>query len=654
VAYRQESNILIVIDLTSSRLALPMVRRAARRAVARAASHAGRTARRNSRPRVLLHGEDPDFARLQGVELLSTLNYAVSPVGSADEPWIDAVARETLYGSAARFFPTVDGISLADLCRLEVQDYFLEYIRLAGALRRVLAEKPPFVCKIFTSDPERADALRSAATGLVTKVESWSPPFIRGLRQAGRNLHRLRAKRGRGNAGAPRLSALLNSTNSAALAAPVLFVSEAAPIAQMFGVVERHLGDVNDVRSLHVQFARGSAGLSIESKGKRTVATLDHPSATPPATVGTFREQWVATAREARSVIIEKPYAGAAEVTALRAPVGHLLEHLYSERFDQLVEHIEFANTMVDLVRPDVLVLGNDRWWVGQAFVRAAQKRGIATLLIQDGLAGDKATWWWISADHVAAFSPSFARMLTEHGVSSHRITITGQPRYDSLCEKRRTRDVTSVRAARMTLGLRDADACFLLATQPHQDAERVAVGVKALLEVGGAHVLLRPHPSEPSEKYDACLAANAGRVSLCAGIDIDELLCAADAVVTEFSTVALEAAILGVPVIIATFLGDRSEPRVFDGLSVIVRAPAALRDAANTFSSGTGAQLARQRVDLDRLHALVGPLDGHSGLRVAHLIESLRKTNVRRRPDSPRERSIRTPESAVTLTDVG
>ena len=166
--------------------------------------------------------------------------------------------------------------------------------------------------------------------------------------------------------------------------------------------------------------------------------------------------------------------------------------------------------------------------------------------------------------------------------------------------------------------------------------------------------MLLRPHPSEPSEKYDACLAANAGRVSLCAGIDIDELLCAADAVVTEFSTVALEAAILGVPVIIATFLGDRSEPRVFDGLSVIVRAPAALRDAANTFSSGTGAQLARQRVDLDRLHALVGPLDGHSGLRVAHLIESLRKTNVRRRPDSPRERSIRTPESAVTLTDVG
>jgi CDP-Glycerol:Poly(glycerophosphate) glycerophosphotransferase len=604
-----------------------MVRRAARRAIAQARSRATRC--QTPPPRVLLHGDDCNLLQLKGVEVLSTLDYAVTHVGSADEPWIDAVSCELLYGSGARFFPTVDGVSLADLCRLEVQDHFLEYVRLAGAIRRALTETPASSCKIFTSDPERAQALHSAVRDCVDDYQSWTPPFIRGLRQIGRRVHQQFSKRADGDAQS-RISSLLGSAACAPLDASVLFLSEAAPMTQMFGAVEEHLLEADKLRLLRVELGGVTTGASVTRQGNRTVATLPHPSSLPLATVGRFRAQWQSAARRVRTLRIEKPYAGAAGVTSLQAPVASLLEHLYAERFDQLVEHIEFAAGLLDHARPEVLVVGNDRWWVGQAFVRAAQRRGIATLLLQDGLATDKATWWWISAAHVAAFSPALEQLLRTHGVARDRLTVTGQPRYDALCKRRRTRDTCSVQAARTKLDVGATGACVLLATQPHQRAERVAMAVESILESADAHVLLRPHPSERPEKYRACIAANPARVSLCASNDIELLLDAANIVVTEYSTVALEGAILGVPVLIAPFLGDRSEPRIFEGVSVIVHTPQALRDAVRTFSSGSGEPLTRQSVDLARLHALVGPLDGNAGVRVAGLIKSLRTPGVR------------------------
>jgi len=638
---------LFVVDIAGSRLAQPMIRRAARRAIARAAAAARHARGRISRPRVLVHGDAGDLTQGQDVEVLSTLEYALPHVGSDDEPWVNATSNELLYGSGARFFPVVNGISLADLCRLEVQDYYLDYAHLAGALCRVLAERPTSTCTIFSIDPERAEALGASIAHLVERVESWTPPLITGVRQIGRTVRQWKNRSRGGDGHAVRLSALRSSSSNSALRAPLLFVSEATPMAQMFAVVERHLENVHRVRSVRLQLAGNRDTIAIENDGGAVVATFAHPSALPCGRQGRFSTEWREAARATRSTFIERPYSGAAGVACLRAPVRHLLEHLYWERFDRLVEHLELADVLVEIARPDVLVVGNDRWWVGQAFVRAAQRRGIPTVLMQDGLACDKATWSWISADHVAAFSPVLQEVLVSHGVARDRIVITGQPRYDSLCEKRQLRDNASIRAARSAVGA-VGSSCVLLATQPHQHAERVLLAVEALLSVEGVQVLLRPHPSESAGKYAACVAANAHRVLLTRGTGIDALLDAADVVVTEYSTVALEGAMLSIPVIIASFLGDRSDPRVFDGLSVAVQSPEALRDATQRFLSYRG-NATETAIDAERLHSLVGPLDGRSGARVAGLIQSLRRKASRYSLSAAREGKIANRESIMS-----
>jgi hypothetical protein len=489
----------------------------------------------------------------------------------------------------------------------------------------VLAEQPTSFCKIFTIDAERGEALRATIADLVDQAEWWTPPFIGEFRQIGRTLRRKIGGLGRANPHARRLAALQQVDSKALGKAPVLFLSEAAPMAQMFSVVERNLQQSDDGLPLRLELCGDRETLAIEQQAGVVVASFGHPSVVEQGSGARFSRAWRTSARESRGVMIRKPYAGASGVATLCTPIRQLLEHLYWKRFDRLVEYVELTHALVNLIRPEVLVVGNDRWWVGQAFVRVAQQRGIPTVLIQDGLASDKATWSWISADYVAAFSPALMDLLVSHGVPRERIMIAGQPRYDSLCEKRHIRTAASVRAAQVgLLQSSNCGRCVLLATQPHQDAGRVALAIEALLHIDNVAVLLRPHPNEPVAKYADHVSANPGRVLLGTGMNIDALLDAADVIVTEYSTVALEGAILGIPVIIASFLGDRSDPRVFEGFSIVARSPAALREAARLFLSQER-RTAELIIDAERLHSLVGPLDGRSGSRVAQLIESVR-----------------------------
>src|SRR5438270_13107368 len=81
VAHISDSNTLIVIDLASSRIAQPMLRQAGHRAIASAVAHAART--NGPWPRVLLAGDEPELPPRGSVEVVITLDYAVTPVGPA-------------------------------------------------------------------------------------------------------------------------------------------------------------------------------------------------------------------------------------------------------------------------------------------------------------------------------------------------------------------------------------------------------------------------------------------------------------------------------------------------------------------------------------------------------------------------------------------
>jgi UDP-N-acetylglucosamine 2-epimerase len=365
---------------------------------------------------------------------------------------------------------------------------------------------------------------------------------------------------------------------------------------------------------LRLQLGRGAG--EPRSQGRIRVVPLSQPDTIAAALRGRFRADWRKVAARARVLRISRPLWG----ESLDLPVYPILEHLYLELFDAQAEHLELAGRVLDATRPDLVLVGNDRWWVGLSFVLAARARGIPTLCVVDGLTYDGAVWWWIAADTVAVAGEQWPRILVREGVDPSRIVQTGQPRFDGLCAHRSRAAVT---AARSELGLQRDATYALFAAQPGQTPEFLRRVVDAILAADGVKVLLRPHPSQPLDAFSGFGETGSEQVVLVPRPPVQRLLAASDIVVTEYSTVGAEAAILGIPVVSA-LLGVRIRSLgPYEELWDVVRdADELTRRVRELISEHVRpGSYERRRAVAERF---VGPLDGRASERVAELIRHL------------------------------
>jgi hypothetical protein len=141
------------------------------------------------------------------------------------------------------------------------------------------------------------------------------------------------------------------------------------------------------------------------------------------------------------------------------------------------------------------------------------------------------------------------AALHAARGVEPARIQATGNPRYDAL----RTIDAPTRRAdVRRALGIGD-EGVALWVGQP--DAETSFVSLETVLPSlarAQTTVLFRAHPRDTayaSGRYARLLGTVGTRViDTTSAKDVVGLCCAADLVVTQFSSVAVEAGYLGTP----------------------------------------------------------------------------------------------------------
>jgi hypothetical protein len=388
-------------------------------------------------------------------------------------------------------------------------------------------------------------------------------------------------------------------------------------MAQMFAAVEGRLRAAGIGPVLRIQYG---APPEQPAPADAAIAFLPQPTETPPTIRGRFQEQW----RRMRGEMAFESRCAESEGNS-GPPFQLLMEGYYHWTLDQQAEHLVVAGAMLDHVRPELVVVGNDRWWPGQAFVRLARARGIPTLCVQDGVAGDVPYWYWMTSDRLAASGDFLARILARHGFSSPQCVVTGQPRYDTLWSQQGS---DTMRSARERLGL-DARAFYVLfATQPMLDHSYQQQVVRSVLAVPDARMLFRPHPSQPPASYrDLVEDLPAERLCVQRAADIFDLVLAANVLITHSSTVVLEAAIVKRPVITANFTGlPDLVPFAALGLATDAPTPAALTAIVGQLASAHREHLASatsHRVER-ALADLVGPADGLAGERVAALIREM------------------------------
>jgi hypothetical protein len=147
------------------------------------------------------------------------------------------------------------------------------------------------------------------------------------------------------------------------------------------------------------------------------------------------------------------------------------------------------------------------------------------------------------------------------------------------------------------------------------------AAFVRAVESLPGVHAVVKPHPAEPPGAYDAVLAAERStRVRVVSGVDLVDLLHAADALVTVESLSAVEALVLGRAVVVLnmpTHLRELVDQGVAVGVGGGEDPSAVLR--AVLFDAATAQRLAAARERY--LTDFAMGVDGRATERIAELV---------------------------------
>jgi CDP-glycerol:poly(glycerophosphate) glycerophosphotransferase len=223
----------------------------------------------------------------------------------------------------------------------------------------------------------------------------------------------------------------------------------------------------------------------------------------------------------------------------------------------------EMAAALVS-VRPAVVCLYAESSGWGRAAVAACRAAGVPTVAIQHGIVYPKYYSYRHAADEkdspvpdaTALFGASARRLLIHLGhPRPQSLVLTGSPRFDELQERALSCDRAALRAR---LGASEGQPLVVVASRfrairdTHSAIGSAFPSLVAAVRVLGVRCLVKPHPAESHGEYLAAIGlADPAIVVLSPAADLLDLLIAADALVTVESLSAVEALVVGRPVVI-------------------------------------------------------------------------------------------------------
>ena len=306
----------------------------------------------------------------------------------------------------------------------------------------------------------------------------------------------------------------------------------------------------------------------------------------------------------------------------------------YSVQFPRLVKYIETGKRVQEIEKPAVVVFLADGPVPSRTFAAVAEKLQVPTVLISHGI------YFPIEAyipkcKHVAVWGPKFKDYMILKGLDAQQVAVTGAPNYDALTKLDSKEDL------RRELCLPESKTIVTFATQPFSDQIRKELTYEVLRstkDLNEVLLIIKPHPRENLNLYRKFLRESDADISpdkiiLMRGVDISKLLKASDLLITVNSTVALEASVIGTPVLTLNFTEQKDLFYSQEGGAVGIEKTEALTDIVY---KALYDEKFKEKISINRnefLQKYISYKDGGATERAANLImqvieESKRKNN--------------------------
>ena len=227
----------------------------------------------------------------------------------------------------------------------------------------------------------------------------------------------------------------------------------------------------------------------------------------------------------------------------------------------ELSFEIDTAQYLLNLIKPNLVITADDCNPKQRVYLELSRQQNIKSLIIQQGFTSQKSVEWYFSlSDQVACMSQDSQNQLQKMNVLSEKISITGQPRFDSLTQTPQQNHSLQVLKK---MKVNSDQPLILFASQPYcaanfkkpEDRKKMIDSIcQAFQALPQLQLVIKPHPDESIEdhlisqkKYNV----NQNLFVLKDPIDIRQLIHASQAVIIYQSTTGLETALAQKPLIV-------------------------------------------------------------------------------------------------------
>ncbi len=300
------------------------------------------------------------------------------------------------------------------------------------------------------------------------------------------------------------------------------------------------------------------------------------------------------------------------------------LYRLVTQRLPLLRSQAEDLQSFLNDARPRSMVIAPDRFATGRLAATLARRAGVPTLFPQVGYFSRSPRYKPLQTDYITVMDQGTRALYLDHfGAADDQVLVTGLPRFDPLLAHR-----TPLQRAQN----RPTTVVLILQRFSLEESRRlINLVARPVAALGNVRLIVKMHPGDAPENaaaYRRMLMTYEAtdRFEVTATSDLYSLLAECDLVVSVFSTVVVEAAMLERLVLCVNVTGEPLPvPIVEDGAAVAATsAEAVARSLADllTPSPGREAALARQRAYLSANGHLL--LHEPASARIARLLREL------------------------------
>jgi hypothetical protein len=241
------------------------------------------------------------------------------------------------------------------------------------------------------------------------------------------------------------------------------------------------------------------------------------------------------------------------------------LPYYFDNIFGYVAESIEMAEKLVNEQSPDFILVSSEHGIIQKSIMIAGRLRKIPTMALQHGTIGHihKGYLSWKGSisetgdvfspfcpipNKTAVFGPYYFDLLTKVGAyPPESVVLTGEPRYDALIKASRSYDRDAFCGR---FGLDPSRTLVVVVTEnvPIDDGKTFLKCVlRVLKDFPEIQIVVKPHPAEVGEWYREVLKEEGVNATILSKrADTNEALYACDLLVASYSTVVIEATILG------------------------------------------------------------------------------------------------------------